>query len=413
MYGWCPKCESLVIGAEHRCSLHGVVEPLLTRSLEIWPLTPFEKKLINRRLKGLKLGKGVFLVHNDRYKRRRIISLDKPLVEIRMVKNSLQINSFVAGNVNGMDIESFIAANNERLRILMDASKYFAERELEVYSGNGVISFSGGKDSMVLAHLLEELKLKKVFIDTTIEFPETYRFVRLLKEDGYNIDVVRGEKSFFSFCSRMGFPTSKDRWCCKTQKFEPFEKYLQTNFGNKKVLVFEAVRRWESLHRLGEPAKREHWQISNQISIYPMLDWTAMDVWLYLWKHKLPVNEVYNYYDRGGCWLCPFGLVYRILLMKYTHPKFFKFLKKIGAIPRFRNFSVKSCSEGKPMKHLVFSDKRLGNATAKLLPNNSSEVHKNGGVICVPARLSKKKIEKLVSRASINLVLGRADNVST
>jgi hypothetical protein len=91
--------------------------------------------------------------------------------------------------------------------------------------------------------------------------------------------------------------------------------------------------------------------------------------------------------------------------MKYTHPKFYEFLKSIGALPRFRSFSVKTCSEGKPMKHLVFSDKRLGVEVAKLLPNQSSEVHENGGVICIPIGLSKKKIEMLVNRANVNLVL--------
>lgn len=406
MYGWCRRCKCLVVGVEHRCSVHGVVEPLLTRSIEIWPLTPFEKQLINERLEHLELGEGIFLVHNDRYKRKRVVSLDKPLVDITMTKDSLHIDPFATGRIEGMEIESIINANEERIRMLTEASKYFVKRELRGSNGNALISFSGGKDSIALSHLLKEFGLKNVFIDTTIEFPETYKFVRSLKEGGWDIDIAKSEKSFFSLCSQMGFPTPGDRWCCKTQKFGPFERYLQTHLGGKKVLVFEGLRRWESLSRLGEPAKREHWSIANQLSIYPMLDWTAMDIWIYTWKYKLPVNEIYNYYDRAGCWLCPFGLVYRILLMEHAHPKMFEFLKKIGAIPRFRNFSTKPCSEGKPMRHLIFSDKRVGNAVAKLLPG-PSEVHEDGKIVCVPARLSKKKIAKLVSRANVSLVLER------
>jgi hypothetical protein len=134
-----------------------------------------------------------------------------------------------------------------------------------------------------------------------------------------------------------------------------------------------------------------------------------MDVWVYTWKNKLPINQIYNYYDRAGCWLCPFGLVYRILLMEQTHPNFFKFLKSIGAIPRFRNFSVKACTEGKPMKHLVFSDNRLGNEVSRLLSDGRSEVHENGRIVCVPASFSKKKIEMLINKANVNLTLGSVE----
>jgi len=408
MYGWCTECRSFVLGSEHRCSIHGVVEPLLTfRGLEMWPLTPFEKHLINEHLQGLELGEGLFTVYNDRYKRRRLVTLDQPLVEIRMVKDRLWINPLATGRIEGIKIESLITANDERTKRMVESSKYLAEREFQRSDRNALISFSGGKDSVALSHMLKGLGLKNVFVDTSIEFPETYRFFKSLKERGWDIDTVRAETKFFSLCPCMGFPTPGNRWCCKTQKFKPFEQYIRTHFGERKILVFEGTRRWESIHRLGEPAKREHWQICNQISVHPMLDWTAMDVWIYTWRHKLPINEIYNYYDRAGCWPCPFGLVYRIFLMEYTHPKFFEFLKSIGAIPRFRNFSVKSCSEGKPMKHLVFSDKRLGNAVAKLLPSGL-EIHENGGIICVPARLSKKKIEMLVNKANVNLVLGPA-----
>jgi 3'-phosphoadenosine 5'-phosphosulfate sulfotransferase (PAPS reductase)/FAD synthetase len=379
------------------------------RGLEIWPLTSFEKDLINKRVQGLELGQGVFAVYNDRYKRRRVVTLDQPLVEIRMLKDSLLINPLAKGKIDGMKTESLVASNEKRMEMMVESSKYLAECELKRSDGDAIISFSCGKDSVALSHILKDLRLKNVFVDTSIEFPETYRFFKSLKDDGWDIDMVKGEGNFFSYCPNMGFPTPKNRWCCKTQKFAPFQQYLQMHFGDRKVTVFEGTRRWESIHRLGEPAKREHWQISNQISVNPLLDWTAMDVWVYTWKNKLPINQIYNYYDRAGCWLCPFGLVYRILLMEQTHPNFFKFLKSIGAIPRFRNFSVKACTEGKPMKHLVFSDNRLGNEVSRLLSDGRSEVHENGRIVCVPASFSKKKIEMLINKANVNLTLGSVE----
>jgi phosphoadenosine phosphosulfate reductase len=409
MYAWCQKCKAVVVGPEHRCSIHGIVEPLSeARCLEVFPLTNFEKELVNKHLGKEKLGEGVFLVYNDRYKRRRIIMLDKPLIEIRMIKDSFRINLMTkaSGCINGMDIKAVVDANEERAEKMVEATKYFAEYMLQKFpNNNAVISFSGGKDSVVLSHLMRDIKIKNVFVDTTIEFPETYQFIKLLKDRGWDIDVVRAEKSFFSLCPLMGFPTSKNRWCCKTQKMEPFARYLR-QFENEKVLVFEAIRRWESISRLGEAMERQHWYIKNQLTINPMLDWTALDAWIYIWKNNLPINPVYNYFDRGGCWLCPFGAVYRIILLKYTHPRFFSFLKTMGAIPRFRKFTVQRCSEGKPMKHIVFSDKQLAESFASLLKHGLVEVHESR-IVCVPDDFSKRKIEELVNKASAKLFLGK------
>ena len=134
-----------------------------------------------------------------------------------------------------------------------------------------------------------------------------------------------------------------------------------------------------------------------------MLAWTAMDVWIYTWKNKLPVNEIYHYYDRGGCWPCPFGLTYRSFVMEHAHPKFYKFLEKVGATSKSNGVYIRSCTEGKPMKHLVFSDERLLNAVARLLPSvcDTFELHNSQKVICVPTNVSKKRLNALVTRARL------------
>lgn len=279
------------------------------------------------------------------------------------------------------------------------------QQELES-NQNAIISFSSGKDSVVLAHLLEEYGLKKVFINTIIEFPETYRFIEALRKKGWNIDCAKADQSFFKLLPKKGYPARRNRWCCKTQKFNPFERYIKEHFEQEKILVFGAERRWESLYRMDEPFKRQHRHISNQYSVHIMLAWTAMDVWIYTWKNKLPVNEIYHYYDRGGCWPCPFGLTYRGFLMEYAHPRFYKFLEKIGATSKSNDVSIRTCTEGKPMKHLVFSDERLLNAVASLLPSvcDTFELHNSQKVICVPAKVSKARLKVLVGRARANLI---------
>jgi len=399
MFGWCESCRAIAL--EGWCSKHGETEPIPEiNKVDVCPLPEFEKQFINERLEGLKLGDGVFLVYGDRYLRRIVVALDKPLVEIKIRKDGTIFTPLAEGEVKGMDPFSLWEANKERLEKLVKVSKSFANQELEK-NKNAIISFSAGKDSVVLSHLFEEYELTKVLIDTTIEFPETYKFIEYLKDEGWDIDIARAEKSFFKLMPQKGYPARKNRWCCKTQKFEPFERYIKEHFGNKEVLVFGGERRWEGLYRMDEPFKRQHRHIANQYSVHIMLDWTAMDSWIYTWRNNLPVNEIYQYYDRAGCWPCPFGLTYRCFVMEHAHPRLYKFLEKVGAISNYGDMAILPCGEGKQMKHMLFRDMHLMDAVTKILPDicKNFEIHRETGVICVSDTMSKAGLKALVRQA--------------
>ena len=139
-----------------------------------------------------------------------------------------------------------------------------------------------------------------------------------------------------------------------------------------------------------------------------MLDWTAMDVWIYTWKNQLPINKIYDYYDRAGCWPCPFGLTYRIFLMEHAHPKFHNYLQRVGATK-----SLRSYWEGKPMKNLIFSNPLLLKAVANQLPNicEKFEVHEDRRVISVPSNTSKKKLEALVREVKYSFFNNPTDQI--
>lgn len=332
MYGWCEKCNAVAL--EGLCSVHGKTKPLSTiNSIELRPLTEFEKCFLNERNKKLKFGDGIFLVYGDRVYRRKVVLLDRPLLEFKLLKDGIHVNPFVEGHAEGMSIESLITTNKDRMSRLVSVTKTFAECELE-RGENTIISFSAGKDSVVLAHLLAEFRLRNVFIDTTIEFPETYRFIKKLRNEGWNLDITRAHQSFFALLKERGYPSYKNRWCCKTQKLYPFATYLKEQFGNEEVQVFSGERRWEALSRLDQPLRKKHKHIANQETVQILLDWLTMDIWIYTWANNLLVNQLYGYYARGGCWTCPFGLRYRIFLMKYAHPKLFKILERLGLTSR-------------------------------------------------------------------------------
>lgn len=327
MYGWCDKCRAVVV--DGLCSKHGATRPIShINAVDIHPLSTFEKVFFNQRLKNLRLGDGIFLIYPDRMFRRKIVTLDRPLLEVKLGKNDIYLTPLVEGEVEGMTMGSLVCANSTRIARLSEVTKAFAEWELRA-NKNAIILFSGGKDSGVLADLLGDFKLKMVFVDTRLEFPETYRFIGELKRREWQIDIAKAQSSFFLLCNYNGYPGHGNRWCCKTQKFEPIARYLNEKYHDTNVLCFSGERRSEGIYRISQPFKKMHKHIPHQETVQPMLDWLALDIWIYTWAKQLPVNPVYEHFDRAGCWLCPFGLEYRIFLLQFTHPKLHKALTKI------------------------------------------------------------------------------------
>lgn len=73
------------------------------------------------------------------------------------------------------------------------------------YGVDGVtVSFSGGKDSTVLLHLVRELypDVKAVFSNTGLEYPEIQRFVKSFD----NVDIVTPKMRFDEVISTYGYP---------------------------------------------------------------------------------------------------------------------------------------------------------------------------------------------------------------
>lgn len=72
------------------------------------------------------------------------------------------------------------------------------------YGGNVVISFSGGKDSTVLLHLVRSIfpDVKAVFSNTGLEYPEIQRHVLSVP----NVDIVTPSMRFDQVISTYGYP---------------------------------------------------------------------------------------------------------------------------------------------------------------------------------------------------------------
>lgn len=73
------------------------------------------------------------------------------------------------------------------------------------YGEDGVyVSFSGGKDSTVLLHIARRLypKIKAVFVDTGLEYPEIRSFVKGFE----NVDWIKPKMTFKQAIEKYGYP---------------------------------------------------------------------------------------------------------------------------------------------------------------------------------------------------------------
>ncbi|UNQ72713.1 phosphoadenosine phosphosulfate reductase domain-containing protein [Infirmifilum sp. NZ] len=198
--------------------------------------------------------------------------------------------------------------------------EYLAEKEIEAisflreihkkYRLPVVVSFSGGKDSLVTLNLAVKAfgseKIKVLFNDTGIEFPETVEYAhRICERMGVELIVADAGNAFWRGVSVMGPPARDFRWCCKVTKFAPTARALKNLFPSG-VLSLVGQRKFESMQRALSPRVWRNTWLPNVVAASPIQDWTALDVWLYIFRERLLPNPLYYYgLDRLGCWLCP------------------------------------------------------------------------------------------------------------
>jgi len=75
------------------------------------------------------------------------------------------------------------------------------------YGEDGVyVSFSGGKDSTVLLHLVREVcgfkNVPAVFVDVPTQYPELRDFAKTFD----NVEILKPKISFMEVCEKYGFP---------------------------------------------------------------------------------------------------------------------------------------------------------------------------------------------------------------
>ena len=176
-----------------------------------------------------------------------------------------------------------------------------------------VVGVSGGKDSTVTSSIviraLGTPSILHLYGNTTLEFPETLRYIDRFKAANRRTPVITAQntdKNFFDMCDIVGPPSRVKRWCCTIFKTGAITHKIERTFPGRRILTFYGIRRSESVSRSKYERETESPKISKQIVFSPIIDWLDADVWLYMLSTGIDFNDAYRLgYTRVGCWCCP------------------------------------------------------------------------------------------------------------
>ena len=284
-----------------------------------------------------------------------------------------------------MDINELKLLQNYPLDLKIEKTKLRIREWVDYYGENGTyISFSGGKDSTVLLDIVRSIypNIEAVFINTGLEYPEIYKFVKTFK----NVTILKPEMNFKQVINTYGYPViskensqyiyeirhstkkmrqrrlygdSKGRFklpnkyhylidapfeisnkCCEVMKKRPVKKF-EKETGKVPIIgtmAEESSLRQQSYLQHGCNAFESKRPVST-----PLGFWRQQDILEYIYKNDLKIASVYgeviedrNLLDectysttgceRTGCIYCLYGIQCdttpnRIQRLKKTHTK--------------------------------------------------------------------------------------------
>jgi 3'-phosphoadenosine 5'-phosphosulfate sulfotransferase (PAPS reductase)/FAD synthetase len=93
---------------------------------------------------------------------------------------------------------------NYPLELKVEKTKLRIKEWYEHYNGEVYVSFSGGKDSTVLLDIVRSMypDIEAVFINTGLEYPEIYKFVKTFK----SVTILKPEMNFKQVINTYGYP---------------------------------------------------------------------------------------------------------------------------------------------------------------------------------------------------------------
>jgi sulfate adenylyltransferase subunit 2 len=198
----------------------------------------------------------------------------------------------------------------------LEAEAIHIIREVAAEFENPVLLYSGGKDSACLTHLARKafhpgrLPFPMLHIATTWDFRELLEFRDwYAKEHKLDLSVYTNEEALAAGVNPFDMPTPKYSAAMQTQAL------VQALKKGKYDAAFGGARRDEEKARAKERVysfrdramqwdpknqRPELWNIYNgkvnpgeSIRVFPLSNWTELDVWLYIQRENIPLPPLY------------------------------------------------------------------------------------------------------------------------
>src|SRR6202795_491374 len=210
----------------------------------------------------------------------------------------------------------FIATKTLNYLKTLEAESIQIFREAAAEFARPVMLYSIGKDSSVMLRLAQKafypgkIPFPLMHIDTSYKFPEMIEFRdRYTREIGVELIVHKNQEALDAGANPFDLGTQK---CCGLLKTKSLLDALNEGgftaaFGGARRDE-EKSRAKERVYSLRDPfgqwdpknQRPELWNIFNSrinkgesIRVFPLSNWTELDVWLYIHAEKIPIVPLY------------------------------------------------------------------------------------------------------------------------
>ncbi len=198
----------------------------------------------------------------------------------------------------------------------LEAESIYIIREVAAEFDKPVMLYSIGKDSSVMLRLAQKafhpakLPFPLMHVDTRWKFKAMYEFrARMVKEVGFDLITYTNPEGVALGVNPIDFGSEKHTQIMKTDALkQALNKYgFDAAFGGarrdeEKSRAKERVYSFRNRFHQWDPKNQrpELWNLYNSkiskgesIRVFPLSDWTELDIWLYIKLENIPIVPLY------------------------------------------------------------------------------------------------------------------------
>ncbi len=198
----------------------------------------------------------------------------------------------------------------------LEAESIYIFREVAAEFGKPVMLYSIGKDSSVMLRLAQKafhpgkIPFPLMHIDTGWKFKAMYDFrERMAREIGFDLITYKNPEGVALGVNPIDFGSEKHTQIMKTDALkQALNKYgFDAAFGGarrdeEKSRAKERVYSFRNRFHQWDPKNQrpELWNLYNSkiakgesIRVFPLSDWTELDIWLYIKLENIPIVPLY------------------------------------------------------------------------------------------------------------------------